>query len=107
MEISESKSFASFTTAGVIAAVIYAVTVGPPPEGEVQLVSEMAAWEKLVLGYGLVAVFINVFVAAFDAFTMGRKGWGWLSILAWPVSFAFVWLSAIGYFRGQRRARGT
>lgn len=107
MEISESKSFAIFTTLGFIAAMAYAVAMGPGPEEGAQSVEQMALWEQLLLGYGLLAIFLNIFVAAFDAFSLGHRKWGWLCIFAWPISFVFVWLSALGYFRRQRQARGT
>ena len=107
MEISESKSFAAFTTVGLFAAIAYAVAMGPESEAEAQISQQMAVWEQLIVGYGLLAVFVNIFVAAFDAFSLGHRKWGWFCIFAWPVSFVFVWLSALGYFRRQREARGT
>ena len=107
MELSESKIFASFTTLGFLISVVYVATLGSTPEGEIRLVSNMVLCERIILGYGLLAVFLNVAVAAFDAFALGHKRWGWLNILAWPVSFIFIWLAATGQLRRQRIARGT
>jgi len=109
MEISESKAFAIFTSVGLLCAIVLIITTGERVEGgiDVQYSPDMAAWEVAFLSYGLVAVFLNVFVAAFDAYAQSYKKWAIFSVIAWPVSFVFVWLSATGYFRRQRKARGT
>ena len=86
---------------------LYVATLGSTSEGEVRLVSNMALWEKTILGYGLLAIFLNIAVTAFDAFALGDKKWGWINILIWPISFVFVWLAATGYLRRKRVARGT
>lgn len=109
MEISESKAFAIFTTLGLLCGIGQAITMGERVEGRLEIIypSDMAVWEVFVLAYGQVAIFLNIFVAVFDAYALGHKKWAFANIMIWPLSFVFIWLSATGYFYRKRRACGT
>ncbi|MEL7312708.1 MAG: hypothetical protein AAFN07_14435 [Pseudomonadota bacterium] len=102
MKIAESKKFAMAVTLAFAPALLLAVVSSSIDQRWADGVltgDEMYGYEIPVFVLGIGAIFANLVAVLGHAFSTGNKGWGLLSLLFWPFSFVYVWMSATGKFK--------
>ena len=106
VELTESKVYASIVTIGYACLVAHFLLISDadPRWADNSLTGDEMYWyEKVMITIGVFSVVTNWFIATFESFVLGHKGWRWLNLFFWPTTLVYIWVSASGRLRKPRR----